>query len=75
MKSSENIKDKFKYFIDSRLQLQINGKNYNTQSQALNWKHKQLIAVASKPTMPYGMWNAGITRYYSTECTDDICPS
>ena len=46
MKSSENIKDKFKHFIDSRLQLQINGKNYNTQSQALNWKHKQLIAVA-----------------------------
>jgi len=46
MKSSENIKDKFKHFIDSRLQLQINGKSYNTQSQALNWKHKQLIAVA-----------------------------
>ena len=46
MKSSENIKDKFKYFIDSRLQMQINGKSYNTQSQALNWKHKQLIAVA-----------------------------
>ena len=46
MKSSENIKDKFKDFIDSRLQLQINGKSYNTQSQALNWKHKQLIAVA-----------------------------
>ena len=32
MKSSENIKDKFKDFIDSRLQLQINGKVYNTQS-------------------------------------------
>ena len=46
MKSSENIKDKFKDFIDSRLQLQINGKSYNAQSQALNWKHKQLIAVA-----------------------------
>jgi len=46
MKSSENIKDKFKDFIDSRLQLQINGKSYNTQSQALNWKHKQLIAGA-----------------------------
>ena len=46
MKSSENIKDKFKDFIDSRLQLQINGKSYNTQSQALNWKYKQLIAVA-----------------------------
>ena len=46
MKNSENIKDKFKHFIDSRLQLQINGKSYNTQSQALNWKHKQLIAVA-----------------------------
>ena len=46
MKSSGNIKDKFKDFIDSRLQLQINGKSYNTQSQALNWKHKQLIAVA-----------------------------
>ena len=46
MKSSENIKDKFKDFIDSRLQLQINGKGYNTQSQALNLKHKQLIAVA-----------------------------
>ena len=46
MKSSENIKDKFKDFIDSRLQLQINGKSYNTQSQTLNWKHKQLIAVA-----------------------------
>ena len=46
MKSSENIKEKFKDFIDSRLQLQINGKIYNTQSQALNWKHKQLIAVA-----------------------------
>jgi len=46
MKSSENIKEKFKDFIDSRLQLQINGKSYNTQSQALNWKHKQLIAVA-----------------------------
>ena len=46
MKSSENIKDKFKDFIDSRLQLQINGKSYNIQSQALNWKHKQLIAVA-----------------------------
>ena len=46
MKSSENIKDKFKGFIDSRLELQINGKSYNTQSQALNWKHKQLIAVA-----------------------------
>ena len=39
MKRSENIKDKFKDFIDSRLQLQINGKSYNTQSQALNWKH------------------------------------
>ena len=36
MKSSENIKDKFKDFIDSRLQLQINDKSYNTQSQALN---------------------------------------
>ena len=46
MKSSRNIKDKLKDFIDSRLQLQINGKSYNTQSQALNWKHKQLIAVA-----------------------------
>ena len=46
MKSSENIKDKFKGFIDSRLELQINGKSYNTESQALNWKHKQLIAVA-----------------------------
>ena len=46
MKSSENIKDKFKDFIDSWLQLQINGKSYNTQSQTLNWKHKQLIAVA-----------------------------
>ena len=46
LKSSENIKDKLKDFIDSRLQLQINGKSYNTQSQALNWKHKQLIAVA-----------------------------
>ena len=46
MKSSKNIKDKFKDFIDSRLQLQINGKSYNTQSQAINWKHKQLIAVA-----------------------------
>ena len=46
MKSSENIKDKFKHFIDFRLQLQINGKSNNTQSQALNWKHKQLIAVA-----------------------------
>ena len=32
MKSSKNIKDKFKDFIDSRLQLQINGKGYNTQS-------------------------------------------
>ena len=46
MKSSENIKGKYKGFIDSRLELQINGKSYNTQSQALNWKHKQLIAVA-----------------------------
>ena len=46
MKSSENIKDKFKGFIDSWLELQINGKSYNTQSQALNWKRKQLIAVA-----------------------------
>jgi len=46
MKTFENIKDKFKDFIDSRLQLQINGKSYNTQSQALNLKHKQLIAVA-----------------------------
>ena len=46
MKSSKNIKDKFKYFIDFRLQLQINGKSYNTESQALNWKYKQLIAVA-----------------------------
>ena len=46
MKNSENIKDKFKYFIDSQLQLQINSKSYNTHSQALNWKHKQLIAVA-----------------------------
>ena len=46
MKSSENIKDKFKDFIDFRLQLQINGKCYNTQSQALNLKHKQLIVVA-----------------------------
>ena len=46
MKSSDNIKDKFKGFIDSRLELQINGKSYNTQSQALNWKHKQLITVA-----------------------------
>ena len=46
MKSFENIKDKFKDFIDSRLQLQINGKSDNTQSQALNWKHKQIIAVA-----------------------------
>ena len=32
MKSSENIKEKFKDFIDSQLQLQINGKGYNTQS-------------------------------------------
>ena len=32
MNSSENIKEKFKDFIDSRLQLQINGKCYNTQS-------------------------------------------
>ena len=32
MKSSENIKDKFKDFIDFRLQLQINGKGYKTQS-------------------------------------------
>ena len=31
MKSSENIKEKFKDFIDG-LQLQINGKGYNTQS-------------------------------------------
>ena len=46
MKSSENIKDKFKGFIDSRLELQINGKSYNTQSQALNSKYKQQIAVA-----------------------------
>ena len=46
MKSSKNIKDRFKSFIDSRLELQINGKSYNTQSQALNWKYKQLIAVA-----------------------------
>ena len=46
MKSSKNIKDKFKGLIDSQLELQINGKSYNTQSQALNWKHKQLIAVA-----------------------------
>ena len=46
MKSSENIKYKFEDFIDSRLQLQINGKSYNTKSQALNWKHKQLIVVA-----------------------------
>ena len=45
MKSSETIKDKFKDFIDSQLQLQINDKSYNTQIQALNWKHKQLIAV------------------------------
>ena len=36
LKSSENIKDKFKGFIDSRLELQINSKSYNTQSQALN---------------------------------------
>ena len=43
MENSENIKDKFK---DFRLQLQINGKSYIAQSQALNWKHKQLIAVA-----------------------------
>ena len=46
MKSSENIKDKFKDFIDSQLQLQINGKSYNTQNQALNRRHKQLTAVA-----------------------------
>ena len=46
MKSSENIKDKFKGFIDSQLALQINGTSYNTQSQALKWKHKQLTAVA-----------------------------
>jgi len=32
IKSSENVKEKFKDFIDSRLQLQINGKGYNTQS-------------------------------------------
>jgi len=32
MKSFKNIKEKFKDFIDSRLQLQINGKGYNTQS-------------------------------------------
>ena len=46
LKSSENIKDKFKVFIDSRLALQINGTSYNTQSQAINRKHKQLAAVA-----------------------------
>ena len=46
MKNSENIKDNFKGFIDFWLELQINGKSYNTQSQALNWKHKHLIAVA-----------------------------
>ena len=46
LKSSENIKDKFKGFIDSWLALQINGTSYNTQSQALNWKHKQLTALA-----------------------------
>ena len=46
MKSSENIKDKFKGFIDYRLQLHINSKSYNTQSQPLNWKYKQLIAGA-----------------------------
>ena len=40
MKSSENIEDKFKGFIETRLELQINGKSYNTQSEALNWKHK-----------------------------------
>ena len=34
MKSSENIKDKFKDFIDSQLQLQINGKSYNTESSS-----------------------------------------
>ena len=36
MKSSGNMKDKFKDFIDPQLQLQINGKSYNTKSQALN---------------------------------------
>jgi len=46
LKCSENIKDKFKDFIDSRLALQINGTSYNTQSQAPNRKHKQLTAVA-----------------------------
>ena len=56
MKSSENIKDKFKDFIDSRLQLQINGKSYNTQSQALNWKHKQLIAVACARDKVISYW-------------------
>ena len=46
MKSSENIKDKFKGFIDSRLELQINATSYNTQIQALNRKYKQLTALA-----------------------------
>ena len=46
MKSTKNIKNKFKGFIDSQLELQINGTSYNTQSQAINRKHKQLAAVA-----------------------------
>ena len=46
LKSSENIKDKFKGSIDSWLALQINGTSYNTQSQVLNWKHKKLTVVA-----------------------------
>ena len=35
LKSSENIKDKFKGFIYFRLALQIYGTSYNTLSQAL----------------------------------------
>ena len=46
LKRSENIKGKFEGSIDSRLELQINATSYNTQIQALNKKHKQLIALA-----------------------------
>ena len=46
LKRSENIKGKFEGSIDSRLELQINATNYNTQIQALNRKHKQLTALA-----------------------------
>ena len=46
LKCSENIKDKFEGSIDSRVALQINGTSYNTQSQAINRKHKQLAVVA-----------------------------